>query len=216
MSEQSDRSGGTADAYDRVADEYVRRIYHELRDKPLDRELLERFAREVGTARPVCDLGCGPGHVARYLAEQGLTVCGFDLSREMTRRARQLNPEIAVLRGDMRSIGSPDGAWAGMTAFYSLIHISRPDLPDCLKEIRRVLAPGGRLLAAFHIGEGTTHMEEWWGHPVSIDFHHYGSDEMAGALRRSGLDVLEIIERDPYPDVEYQSRRSYVFARRPS
>lgn len=35
------------DTYDRVADEYVRRIFHELDDKPFDREILSRFARRV-------------------------------------------------------------------------------------------------------------------------------------------------------------------------
>ncbi|HEX4073202.1 MAG TPA: hypothetical protein VHX68_18620, partial [Planctomycetaceae bacterium] len=63
-------------SYDRVADEYVRRIFDELRHKPLDRQLLDRFASGVRgagpTPRPACDMGCGPGHVARYLSEQGL------------------------------------------------------------------------------------------------------------------------------------------------
>ena len=67
-------------SYDRVADEYVRRIADELRHKPLDRELLERFAASVRDAGPVCDMGCGPGHVAHYLYELGVQVCGIDSS----------------------------------------------------------------------------------------------------------------------------------------
>jgi trans-aconitate methyltransferase len=52
-------------AYDTVADEYVRRIYDELQHKPFDRELLDQFAARVRQSGMVCDLGCGPGHVAR-------------------------------------------------------------------------------------------------------------------------------------------------------
>jgi trans-aconitate methyltransferase len=65
-------------SYDLVADEYVRRIFDELRHKPLDRQLLDRFAAGVRDAGPACDMGCGPGHVARYLHERGLEVCGID------------------------------------------------------------------------------------------------------------------------------------------
>jgi len=53
------------ESYDRLADEYARRIFNELQHKSLDRELLDRFAAEIGGSSEVCDMGCGPGHVAR-------------------------------------------------------------------------------------------------------------------------------------------------------
>ena len=69
-------------SYDSVADEYVRRIFAELEHKPLDRELLDRFAASVRDVEPACDLGCGPGHVARYLHERGVQVFGVDIGDE--------------------------------------------------------------------------------------------------------------------------------------
>src|SRR5947209_6208129 len=54
-------------SYDRIAGEYVERIYEELQHKPLDRMLLDRFAARVRKTGTACDIGCGPGHVARYL-----------------------------------------------------------------------------------------------------------------------------------------------------
>src|SRR4051812_42139384 len=100
-------------SYDAVADEYVRRIFHELRDKPLDRSLLDRFAALVRDSGPVCDIGCGPGHVARYLHERGVQVSGIDLSREMIDRARRLNPGVEFRQADMTALDVPDAAWAG-------------------------------------------------------------------------------------------------------
>ena len=70
-------------SYDQVADQYVRRIFDELQHKPLDRQLLDRFAASVRDVGPACDMGCGPGHVARYLHEHGVQVCGVDLSPAM-------------------------------------------------------------------------------------------------------------------------------------
>jgi SAM-dependent methyltransferase len=200
-------------SYDRVADEYVRRIADELRHKPLDRQLLDRFATSIG-AGPVCDMGCGPGHVARYLHQQGADVCGIDLSPAMVERARGLNPGIDFRTGDMLSLELPDGTFAGIAAFYSIIHIPREAMVTALGELRRVLRPGGTLLLAFHIGGDIVHLDEWWGEKVCVDFFLYQSQEMAGWLTAAGFEVEEIIERDPYPDVEHQSRRSYIFARR--
>jgi SAM-dependent methyltransferase len=201
-------------SYDAVADEYVARIFDELRHKPLDRELLDRFAERVRGVGPVCDMGCGPGQVARYLHERGIEVCGIDLSPAMVERARQLTPGVEFRQGDMLALDEPDGVWGGIAAFYSLIHIPRDKMPRALRELRRVLRPGGVLLVAFHIGDETIHLDEWWGQKVCVDFHFLRTAEMAGWLRAAGFDVEEIFEREPYPEVEHQSRRAYVFARR--
>ena len=204
---------GVQASYDQVADEYVRRIFDELQHKPLDRELLDRFADSVRDVGPACDIGCGPGHVARYLSERGVDVSGIDLSPEMVARARRLNPAIAFRQGDMSVLDVPDGTWAGITAFYSLIHIAREDVAMTLRELRRALRPAGLLLLAFHIGSETVHLDDWWDRPVAVDFVFFQAEEMVGYLRLAGFRVEDVIERDPYPDVEHQSRRAYIFAR---
>ena len=203
-------------SYDRVADEYVRRIYDELQHKPLDRQLLDKFADRVRSTELACDMGCGPGHVARYLHEHGVRVCGVDLSPEMVGRARRLNPGIAFMQGDMLALDTADGAWAGIAAFYSIIHIPRADVVRALRELRRVLQPGGLLLLAFHIGDDVVHLDEWWGNKVCVDFFFFRPDEMAGYLKSAGFEIEEVAERDPYPDVEHPSRRAYIFASKPA
>jgi SAM-dependent methyltransferase len=202
-------------SYDLVADEYVRQIFDELQHKPLDRQLLDRFAASVRDVGPACDMGCGPGHVARYLFERGVPISGIDLSAAMVERARQLTPTVEFRQGDMSALDLADQSYAGIAAFYSIIHIPRPELPGTLAELRRVLRPGGLLLLAFHIGDDSLHLDEWWDQKVNVDFFFFRSEEMARHLREAGFEIEEIIEREPYPDVEHQSRRSYIFARRP-
>ena len=80
----------------------------------------------------------------------------------------------------------------------------------------RVLQPEGVLLITFHIGKQIIHRNEWWGKKISIDFIFYETEEMKGYLKKAGFDLQEVIERDPYPGVEYQSRRAYIFAKKPS
>src|SRR5437016_14517800 len=91
-------------SYDRVAPEYVRRIYDELQHKPLDRELLDRFAYGVRERGVACDMGCGPGHVAHYLHERRVQVVGLDLSPAMLEQAAQLSPGITFIQGQMLAL----------------------------------------------------------------------------------------------------------------
>ncbi len=145
-------------SYDTVATEYVARIFDELKDKPLDRQLLDRFAARTRDTGPVCDLGCGPGHVARYLHERGVDVFGVDLSAGMVERARELNPGIDFRQGNMLSLDAVDESWGAIVAFYSIIHVPRSDVPQALREMRRVLRPGGLLFLAFHVGDHIVHL----------------------------------------------------------
>ena len=213
MSEDASR---TRESYDELAATYTERIFTELAGKPLDRHLLNRLAEDVRGHGLVADLGCGPGHVARYLHDQGVRMRGIDLSPRMIDSARQRSPDIEFRVGDMRALDLPDGALAGIVAFYSLIHIGEPEMGATLRELRRVLAPGGLLLVAFHIGEETVHRDELWGHTVSLDFRFLMPSPMVAHLIEAGFLVLERVEREPYPEVEHPSRRCYLLARSPA
>ena len=199
-------------SYDELAAEYTRRIANELDHKPFDRDLLDRFAAMFDPHDIVCDVGCGPAHVARYLSRRGVKVMGIDLSPEMVAQARALNPPLEIRQGNMMGLDVPDESWAGVVAFYSIIHIPRANVVRALRELGRCLRPGGRLLMSFHIGDEVQHLDELWEHPVCMDFVFFRTDEMLGYLAEAGFDIEETAERDPYPDVEYQSRRAYILA----
>lgn len=206
----------TAASYDRITAEYVRHIFRELEGKPFDRAVLDRFAERLRGRGVVCDMGCGPGHVARYLAERGLDVVGIDLSPGMVAQAAALNPGLGFHVGNMLALEEADGTWAGISAFYSIIHISREMAVAALRELWRVLKPGGLLLLAFHLGDEMLHIDEMWSRPVALDFWLYDTAEMIAYLHEAGFIVEEAVERDPYaPEVEHQSRRAYILARKP-
>jgi SAM-dependent methyltransferase len=203
-------------SYNRVSTEYATRFGDEMSYKPFDRVMLDWLIAKVGSRGSVCDMGCGPGQIARYLHSRGAPACGIDLSPEMIAQAQRLNPEIPFQQGDMLALtGVGDDTFGGIAAFYSLIHIPREQMVRAMSELKRVLRPGGVLLAAFHIGQQIVHLDEWWGQPVSIDFIFLERPEMKAFLQETGFALEEAIERDPYPDVEHQSRRAYLFARKP-
>src|SRR5215813_1510249 len=92
------------DSYDRVAKEYVQHIYDELKNKPFDRKMLDWLIEKVNKAGTICDMGCGPGHIAHYLHEHSADTCGVDLSSGMLEQARLLNPDIPFQQGNMLAL----------------------------------------------------------------------------------------------------------------
>ena len=203
-------------SYDRVAADYAEQFRDELSRKPFDRKMLDWLAEKVRGRGSICDMGCGPGQIARYLHDQGVLACGIDLSPAMIERAQSLHSDIPFQQGDMLAlVNVADNSFAGVAAFYSIIHIPRPDVVKALQELKRVLVPGGILLLTFHIGQEVFHRDEWWGKEVSLDFMFFETEEMKNYLRVAGFELQETIERDPYPEVEYQSRRAYIFAQKP-
>jgi ubiquinone/menaquinone biosynthesis C-methylase UbiE len=208
-------AGSVRSSYNRIAAAYTRDIAGELAQKPFDRQLLNRFAAKVADRGQVCEIGCGPGHVARFLSDAGVSVFGLDLSPGMLKCARRLHPDIEFREGNMRSLDMPSESLAGLVAFYSIVHFSEQQLPDVFLEMHRVLQPEGWLLLSFHCGDQVMHRDEMWKHPVSLDFHFFQPSAIVGHLEKSGFTVHEMVERDPYaPGVEFQSRRAYIFAQR--
>ena len=49
----------------------------------------------------------------------------------------------------------------------------------------------------------------------NVDFMSFATDFIANSLNESGFEKIEISEREPYAEVEYESRRAYVFAEKP-
>ncbi len=205
----------TQASYDAVAARYAEEFQDEMDFKPFDRDCLDRLAREVGSLGPICDLGCGPGQIARYLHRQGAQVLGVDLSPRMITEAQRLNPDIPFHQGNMLSLPDADNAWGGIAAFYCIIHIPREQVVDALREMKRVLKPGGVLLITFHIGEEIQHVEQWWEKPVDLDFAYYQPAEMEAWLKEAGFELEETLVREPNPAVEVATRRAYLFARKP-
>jgi SAM-dependent methyltransferase len=204
------------DSYDLLADEYATHLFGELQSKPLDRELLDRFASEVRGRGEVCDMGCGPGQVTRYLQDAGVTAFGLDLSPGMLEQARKLNPDIRFREGNMLALDLEDRILVGITAFYAIVNLPNQALPLVFQEMHRVLQPGGLLLLAFHIGDQVVQVQEMWGQSVELEFFFFQPSTIRRYLEAAGLEIEQIIERGPYaPEVEHQSQRAYIFARKP-
>lgn len=203
--------------YDRVAPAYQEAVGGELAAKPLDRAILTGFV-ELAGAGPVADVGCGPGHVTRFLVGAGAAVLGLDLSPGMIAVARDRSPGLPFAVASMLGLPLADGACAGVAALYSIIHLDPDERAAAFAEFARVLRPGGPLLLAFHVDTAdhpagtTTHLTEWFGSRVDIGVHFLDPAVVAAELAAAGLTVTASVVRRPLPAAEYPSRRAYLIA----
>ena len=201
--------------YDAVAKEYADAFFGEHEQKPIDVEMLLRFSKEVGDRQPVWDLGCGPGQTARYLKDLGVQISGLDLSVKILEQARKNYPGIHFQKGDILKLEFENDSIAGIVSFYAIVHFPEDQVAKAFREIFRVLQPGGIFLFTYHVGNKTIHVEEFLGRKIDIDFMFFTTEFISNCLEKIGFENLDIIEREPYPEVEYQSRRAYVFALKP-
>jgi ubiquinone/menaquinone biosynthesis C-methylase UbiE len=208
----------TARSYDVVAEQYAAQVGGELAGKPVDRALYALFAELVGTDGTVADVGCGPGHVADHLASLGLTVLGVDASPGMIEIARKRYSRPRFEVGTFAALPAGDGEWAGAVVPYSIIHLTRTERRAAAVELARVVRPGGWLLVAFHVADAenavgsVAHLTQWWNTDVDLDFHFLDPAEVAADLQAAGYTVMSRTDREPWPDVEHPSRRSYLLA----
>ena len=99
--------------YNAVAREYAERFADELGHKPLDRELLRRFASEVPGRGQVYDLGCGPGRTTAFLHDCGVSVRGLDLWRSCCAKPGRGIPASSLRCGICCRCRSPIRRWRG-------------------------------------------------------------------------------------------------------
>jgi ubiquinone/menaquinone biosynthesis C-methylase UbiE len=204
-----------ANAYDTVAKEYAEAFFGEHANKPMDCEMLRRFAGEIGDRQPVWDFGCGPGQTAQYLKSLGVEISGLDLSEKLLEQARTTCQGIHFQKGNMLALEFENNSIAGVVAFYSIVHFMEEQVRTAFDEIFRVLQPDGIFLLTFHVGDKTIRVNKFLDREVDIEFMFFREDFIIGDLKNSGFEKIEIMEREPYPGVEYQSKRAYVFTRKP-
>lgn len=108
------------------------------------RGLLDRYLPSAGGER-VLDVGCGTGYHVQRLHNRGFHVVGVDGSAEMLAYARAGNPDVEFHHADVRSLPVPNESFDIAVCIEVLRYL--PDPQPCLREIARVLRPGGVCLA---------------------------------------------------------------------
>jgi SAM-dependent methyltransferase len=209
----------TRTAYNTVAVSYAELVPAVSDDHPVNRAVLGAFADLVQAAGggPVGDIGCGTGRVTAHLAGLGLDVSGIDLSPQMLAVAQRKYPGLRFSEGSMLALDLPSGALAGVVAWYSVIHMPRNRLPTAFSEFHRVLAPGGYLQLAFHVGDQRNHKTQGYGHDgISLDVYLLPVERICALLAEAGFVLDTRVVREPDGTRAARVPQACLLARKPS
>jgi SAM-dependent methyltransferase len=154
----------------------------------------------------VLDVGCGTGWLVRRIAplvSAGLAA-GMDVSDAMVRRAEALSarlPNVAFARGGAEAIPWDSGSFTTVLSVESAYYW--PDPAKGLREIFRVLSPGGSAWILINYYGDNPHSHQW-GAMLTIPTHLLSAEEWAEFLRQAGFHnaaCQRIPDPTPTPDV---------------
>jgi len=180
------RSRIVADGYDAIVDRYLGWAAG-IRGDPRQ-AWLARFMRRLPRGGSVLELGCGAGSPTATALAERFVLTGIDISPAQVARARQVVPDARLLVGDMTTIELPAGAFDGVCAFYSIIHVPRERQAALFRRIAVWLRPGGWFLAAMAAHDDPGWTGEWLGVPMF--FSGFASDRGLALLADAGLRVV--------------------------
>jgi ubiquinone/menaquinone biosynthesis C-methylase UbiE len=205
--------------YDLAAEAYAKQFYNELDGKPFDRDILDRFARMVGSALPVYEMGCGSGHIAHYLYKHhAIPVIGLDFSAQSIAIAKRNAPELSFVKGDMLDLQIATSSVSGIVAFYAIVHFTLKEIEIALDEFLRVLKPRAIALFSFHVGKDAVVAENFLDVPgASATWLLSEPDDILALLsKKENCRVDECIVRYPYFGKEHPSKRCYMIIQKKS
>jgi ubiquinone/menaquinone biosynthesis C-methylase UbiE len=205
-------------AHDVLAEFYVELLGADpLSGLPVGRAVLDLFCEltiTAGRGTRVGDIGCGTGHLAPYLAGQGLSPHGIDLAPEMVAVARRDHPGFVFDVADLRELPFEDGSLAGAVCWYSLMFLPPEDRPAAFAELARVVAPGGYLVTGFKAGDGQLRRAgRSTGLDVEFDIYWLSPEEMQQRLADAGYAPVFWAGR-PAGELDNQPQ-AYLIARKP-
>jgi SAM-dependent methyltransferase len=178
-----------ARSYDRLAARYAQ--WADRVTPPLRQRYAEVLSARLPAGAQVLELGCGPGVPVARMLSRHFAVVGVDISWEMVRLARRNAPRAAFLQADMASVAFRPNTFAGVVAFYSLIHVSRVHHAGLLARVHRWLRPDGVLVASLGWHDLPLGTDPDWlgGGPMHWSF--FDAQTNLRLLREAGLQVEE-------------------------
>jgi ubiquinone/menaquinone biosynthesis C-methylase UbiE len=199
--------------YNATAESYAATRIDELSKKHFDRLILKEFARLNKDKGTCADFGCGPGQTTKFLFDADVKdIIGIDISPEMVNVAQKIFPYIKFETGDLLALPYKANHFASAVAFYAIVHFDYDQIAKAFKEVNRVLKKDAHFLFSFHVGDDMVHFDKANDIDVDIDLYLLKTNRILELLGDNKFKIIDAMERLPYQDVEYATKRAYVWA----
>jgi len=165
------------------------------------RDHVDRLAPRAGET--ILDIGSGIGGPARFIAaNHDVSVQGIDLSPQFIDAARRLTAKtgqaerVSFVEASAEHMPFEDESFDGAVCLY--VGMNLPDKPAVLREARRVLRPGGRLIwsEALETGHGPLPFPLPWASAPDAS-HTSTRPQLEAAISSAGLEILAAVDETP-------------------
>ena len=199
-----------SDYYDKDHINYYEKFSDELIKKPYDKEFLTRFISLIDQDRKILDVGCcSSAQQARFFRDKGFKVTSIDLSKNCIETAKQNFPDIDFKQMDMLEMDFGTNTFDGINAFYSIIHIPDEKLNELFSDFNKILKINGKLAITVHTGDFYGYFTD---NETLVFYRTFTQSDLKECLNKFGFKIIEIEQRLPIYDFEFQSERIYLIA----
>lgn len=213
-----DHVARTREAYGTSADRFAATVGTSISsafEAPIDRALLGAFVELA--RRPtglVLDAGCGPGRVARLIADHGLDVLGIDVAPGMIDAARAAHADLRFEVAELTKFPVESSSLAGVAYWYSIITTAPDDLFPIWSELDRTLSADGVALVAFQCGAGEpVEKSNAFGTDTDLTLFRHDVERVCTGIEDASLRVHAVTRRSPTFAHE-SSDQAFVFVTR--
>ncbi len=194
--------------YDKIAEFYAKKF-----SEPS--EHIKEFLALLPQNTKILDIGCGVGVNTNFMVLEGFEVIGIDLSKGMLKIAKHKFPQIDFRQQNIKKLNFSSNSFNGILASFSLIHISKKDIPMLLKKFHQILKKNGAIYIALQGGKSE---EVFIDAPFRINeelfLNVFSFNEIKNLLIKNKFSIVKSYKRKPKLRKELNYIKFYIIAKK--
>jgi ubiquinone/menaquinone biosynthesis C-methylase UbiE len=172
-----------------------------------------KFVSYLPKKSNILDLGCAYGRDAAIFIKKGHKVIGIDLSRNMIKAAKARVPKAKFYVMDIRKLKFNDDYFGGVWGSKVYLHVPKKDILRSLKEIYRVIKPGGIFYLSVKRGKGEKVLPDKRYKGINKFWSFFLKNEIEQEILKAGFKIVrskvkkERVSYDTNQDIEIFCRK---------
>ncbi len=177
----------TYDAIAKQFDEaYCKTIYFQ--------KQFDKFVAKLKPSSKIIDIGCGTGHIAKYLSDKGFQVTGIDFSKLMLEIARKRCKNCNFILADIAEFNYGAELYDAAILSFSIIHLKDEEIEKVLKKTYSALKTGSCAFIAVIEGEGEKTIPEPLNPKHALYFHYFTKPQIKAVLENQSFKIVSFDE----------------------
>lgn len=174
--------------YNKIAEKFNKKYCQTIYFK----KQVDEFISYLKPKSHILDVGCGTGHVAKYLNEKGFSVIGIDLSEEMLKIANKQASKSKFILMDQNKLNFENNSFDAIMNSFSLIHSTDTNFINSIKKYKELLKDNGFLFLGLIEGEDSEIIDEPLDKSEKIYFNYFNKKWVSDILVKNKFRILSV------------------------